>query len=159
MHLLPLRTWLVSLLLLTSVAWLSAADKGKKEKEEELTSLDGRTFEVIFPTEKNQPVEQLVFQDGKIAITSLKGVEIICKAVMKRQRAQDPEIIYSGTATDKDGGRVDIEGTVLIDGQVRGSIIVRKKDADPIGRNFNGKQTAGPKAPKPAEPKAGPKKK
>jgi hypothetical protein len=134
------RSLLVALVLLLSVGWSTAADA--KKPEIPAPDLDGRTFTVVFPTEDKKPKEQLVFKEGKVTLTSLGDLTITYKARVKaNSKGVVSETKFSGSATAKDGARIEIDGAVMQDGEVRGSVTRREKDIDPTARNFNGKQT------------------
>lgn len=133
--------WLLSLLLLIAVTLCPAADP-KKKPEIPPPDLDGRTYTVTFPTEDKKPKEKLVFKEGKLTITSLGELEITYKARVKaNSKGVVSETKFSGSANASDGAKIEIEGAVMSDGEVRGSITRREKDMDPTARNFNGKQT------------------
>ena len=108
--------------------------------------LDGRTYTVVFPTEDKKPKEKIVFKEGKLTLTSLGDLEITYKARVKaNSKGVVSETKFSGSAVATDGAKIEIDGAVMADGEVRGSITRREKDVDPTARNFNGKQTAGKK--------------
>lgn len=133
--------WLLSLLLLIAVTLCPAADP-KKKPEIPPPDLDGRTYTVTFPTEDKKPKEKLVFKEGKLTLTSLGELEITYKARVKaNSKGVVSETKFSGSANASDGAKIEIEGAVMSDGEVRGSITRREKDMDPTARNFNGKQT------------------
>ena len=136
-----LRPWLMSLLLLVAATLCPAADP-KKKVEIPPPDLDGRTYTVTFPTEDKKPKEKLVFKEGKLTITSLGDLEITYKARVKaNSKGVVSETKFSGSANASDGAKIEIDGAVMADGEVRGSITRREKDMDPTARNFNGKQT------------------
>jgi hypothetical protein len=139
-----LRSWLVLVLLLLTAGWSAAADAKKPEIPP--PDLDGRTYTVVFPTEDKKPKEKLVFKDGKLTLTSLGELEIPYKARVKaNSKGVVSETKFSGSAIAKDGAKIEVEGAVMSDGEIRGSITRREKDIDATARNFNGKQTAGKK--------------
>ena len=136
-----LRSWLAALLVLVALP-LAAADKVPVPAPD----LDGRTYTVVFPTEDKKPKEKIVFKEGKLTLTSLGELEIAYKARVKaNSKGVVSETKFSGSVVAKDGAKIEIDGAVMADGEVRGSITRREKDVDPTARNFNGKQTAGKK--------------
>ena len=73
-------------------------------------------------------------------------MEITYKAKVKaNSKGVVSETKFSGSATASDGAKIEVDGAVMSDGEVRGSITRREKDVDPTARNFNGKQTGGKK--------------
>jgi hypothetical protein len=141
-----LRSSLLSLVLLCAVALCPAADAKKPAVVIPPPDLDGRTYTVTFPTEDKKPKEKLVFNEGKLTITSLGEMQITYKARVKaNHKGVVSETKFSGSATAADGAKIEIDGAVMADGEVRGSITRREKDIDPTARNFNGKQSAGKK--------------
>ena len=73
-------------------------------------------------------------------------MEITYKAKVKaNSKGVVSETKFSGSATAADGAKIEIDGAVMADGEVRGSITRREKDIDATARNFNGKQTGGKK--------------
>lgn len=143
MSVIALRSWLASLLLLIAVVVAPAAALAGEAKKPVIPppDLDGRTFTVTFPTEDKKPKEKLIFKDGKLTITSLGEMEITYKAKVKaNSKGVVSETKFSGSAVGKDGAKIEIDGAVMSDGEVRGSITRREKDIDPTARNFNGKQ-------------------
>jgi len=149
MSVLSLRSWLVAFLILLAVGVVPAAEKKPAEQPKPVVpapDLDGRTYTVIFPTEDKKPKEKIIFKEGKLTVTSLGELEIAYKAKVKaNSKGVVSETKFSGSATAKDGAKIEIEGAVMADGEVRGSITRREKDVDATARNFNGKQTAGKK--------------
>lgn len=140
MSFLSLRSWLVAVILLVATGWSVAADAKKPVIPP--PDLDGRTYTVVFPTEDKKPKEKLVFKEGKLTLTSLGELEITYKARVKaNSKGVVSETKFSGSATAKDGAKIEVDGAVMADGEVRGSITRREKDIDPTARNFNGKQT------------------
>lgn len=139
MSFLSLRSWLVALVLFVASGWSFAADAKKPVIPP--PDLDGRTYNVVFPTEDKKPKEKLVFKEGKLTLTSLAEMEITYKARVKaNSKGVVSETRFNGSAVAKDGAKIEIEGAVMADGEVRGSITRREKDMDPTARNFNGKQ-------------------
>jgi hypothetical protein len=137
-------SWFVALLILVGLGPLAAADAKKPPIPP--PDLDGRTYTVTFPTEDKKPKEKLVFKDGTLTITSLGDLAIKYKARVKaNSKGVVSETSFSGAAKATDGAQIEIQGAVMVDGEVRGSITRRVPDFDPTARNFNGKQTAGKK--------------
>ncbi|MBA3698021.1 MAG: hypothetical protein H0W78_04125 [Planctomycetes bacterium] len=136
------RSWWMSLLLLLTVTLCPAAEKKPLPEPD----LDGRIYTIVFPTEDKKPKEKLTFKEGKLTITSLGELEIAYKAKVKaNSKGVVSETKFSGSAVAKDGAKIEIDGAVMGDGEVRGSITRREKDIDPTARNFNGKQSGGKK--------------
>lgn len=148
MSVIALRSWLASLVLLIAMVVAPAAALAADPKKPVIPppDLDGRTFTVTFPTEDKKPKEKLIFKDGKLTVTSLGEMEITYKAKVKaNSKGVVSETKFSGSAVGKDGAKIEIDGAVMADGEVRGSITRREKDLDPTARNFNGKQSAAKK--------------
>ena len=144
MSITALRSWLASLLILLTVTFAAAADPKKPVIPP--PDLDGRIYTVTFPTEDKKPKEKITFKEGKLTITSLGEMEITYKAKVKaNSKGVVSETKFSGSATAADGAKIEIDGAVMADGEVRGSITRREKDVDATARNFNGKQTGGKK--------------
>lgn len=136
------RSWFTALLLVALVALCPAAEKKPVPEPD----LDGRVYTVVFPTEDKKPKEKLTFKEGKLTFTSFGEMEVAYKARVKaNSKGVVSETKFSGSATAADGARIEIEGAVMADGEVRGSITRREKDMDPTARNFNGKQSGGKK--------------
>jgi hypothetical protein len=55
------------------------------------------------------------------------------------------ETQFSATTKTDDGVTYEVSGAVMLNGEIRGSIIRREKDMDATARNFNGKQSSGKK--------------
>lgn len=143
-----LRSCLALVLVLMMSGFACAADK-KEKAPIPPPDLDGRTFTVTFPTEDKKPKEKLVFEDGKLTITSLGELAITYKARVKAtHKGQVIETTFSGTATAADGAKIEFQGGYSPDGEIRGSITRREKDVDATARNFNGKQTGTQKKKK-----------
>jgi hypothetical protein len=147
MSVLSLRSWLAVFFLMLAVGLAPAADKKPADKPVvPPPDLDGRTYTVTFPTEDKKPKEKLIFKEGKLTLTSLGELEIAYKAKVKaNSKGVVSETKFSGSATATDGAKIEIDGAVSSDGEIRGSITRREKDIDATARNFNGKQTAGKK--------------
>lgn len=147
MSLIAVRSFFASFLILLSVTFAAAADPKKPAVvPPPAPDLDGRIYTVVFPTEDKKPKEKLTFADGKLTFTSLGDLLIAYKAKVKaNSKGVVSETKFSGSATGKDGAKIEVEGAVMADGEVRGSITRREKDMDATARNFNGKQSGGKK--------------
>lgn len=140
MSVLTLRSCLAMVLLLVMAGFAGAADP-KAKPPVPPPDLDGRTFTITFPTEDKKPKEKLVFEDGKVTITSLGDLAITYKARVKADfKNKVSETTFSGTGKTADGVQIEIQGSAMLDGEIRGSITRREKDVDATARNFNGKQ-------------------
>ncbi len=132
------------LFLLLFIPSLTSAEKKKPPLPP--PDLDGRTYTITFPTDKKKPKEKVVFADGKITVQSLKDIEFKYKAKVKANyKGVVSETEYEAEFTTAEGITYEIDGAVMVNGEIRGSIIRREKDMDPTAVNFNGKQTAGKK--------------
>jgi hypothetical protein len=140
MYALAVRSCLMSLLVLTTSAF--SAEKTPPPPPD----LDGRTYAVVYPTEDKKPKDKLSFKDGKVTITSLGELEIPYKARVKANyKGVVSETSFNGSATAADGAKLELQGAVMANGEIRGSITRREKDVDATARNFNGKQAGGKK--------------
>jgi hypothetical protein len=108
--------------------------------------LDGRGYTTVYPTEDKKPKDKITFADGKLVISTLKDIEFKYKAKVKANgKGVVSETQFSATTKTDDGVTYEVSGAVMLNGEIRGSIIRREKDMDATARNFNGKQSSGKK--------------
>ncbi len=135
---------LIGCLLLAFMPFVSGADK--KRVEPPPPDLDGRIYSVTYPTEDKKPKDKLSFADGKITVDTLKDIVFTYKAKVKaNSKGVVSETSFSATTKTAEGIVYELSGSVMVSGEVRGSITRREMDMDATARNFNGKQSGGKK--------------
>ena len=136
---------LLTCLLLAFMPLVLAADK-KKNAEIPPPSLDGHTYAIIYPTEDKKPKDKITIANGKITVDTLKGMEFVYAAKVKASgKGIVSETEFSASTKTPEGIIYEISGSVMVGGEIRGSITRREMDMDPTARNFSGKESVGKK--------------
>jgi hypothetical protein len=117
---------LLLLLLLPSV--LSAADAKAKPPPQ----LNGKTFNVTYPTEKGKPQDVIMFKEKTMMVRSVGNLEIPYETKWKGKESE-----FNGTVTNAKGAVIEVSGLISAKGEIRGSVTVRPKEGDPFAKNFS----------------------